>query len=142
VLFVYYTDKTRTVIEAELDAIHEELKRKLEPFGVIGDGFEPNTRFFHYAFCDPQDEAIQDMLVAAQDAVGSQPLVCGSCLSDLSVIAKYSSGTAFALGCGREFSEEGGAHQPNEFIETEALLEYTKTIGVYILRVLGQEVKK
>ena len=43
----------------------------------------------------------------------------------------------FALGAGGEFGEDGGAHQANEFIRTGDLLEYVKTIGAYVLKVLG-----
>jgi acetylornithine deacetylase/succinyl-diaminopimelate desuccinylase-like protein len=63
--------------------------------------------------------------------------VCGSCLSDLSVISKYGSSKAFAYGCGRDFSKKGGAHQPNEFMECDSLLRYAKTIAAYVVRVLG-----
>lgn len=62
---------------------------------------------------------------------------CGSCLSDLSVISKYGSSLAFGYGIGRDFSEIGGAHQPNEFIELDKLVDFTKTVANYILKVLG-----
>jgi len=68
---------------------------------------------------------------------GKEPIVCGSCLSDLSVISKYGSSRAYGFGAGRGFSEPGGAHQPNEYIECEKFLEYTKVIAAYILKVLG-----
>ena len=135
--FVYYTDKGKSEIYAELQALDCEIKEKLAPMGIVGDGFIPLTRFFHYAFCEPDSEDIQTLLASAQ-AVGAQiPLVCGSCLSDLSVISKYGSEQAYGYGMGRDFSVEGGAHQHDEYIECDKLLEYTKVIGAYILRVLG-----
>ena len=51
--------------------------------------------------------------------------------------ADFGAGAAFAFGGGREFSEDGGPHQPNEFITCDELLAFTKTIGAYILRTLG-----
>ena len=135
--FVYYTDKGKSEIYSELQALDCEIKEKLAPMGIVGDGFIPLTRFFHYAFCEPDSEDIQTLLASAQDVGAQMPLVCGSCLSDLSVISKYGSEQAYGYGMGRDFSVEGGAHQPDEYIECDKLLEYTKVIGAYILRVLG-----
>ena len=133
----YYTDKTREEIYRELEQIGKNLEEKLAPLGIKGDGFTPYTRFFHYGFCEPDCPEILDMLDAAQKATGKPPKVCGSCLSDLSIILKYSGVNAYGYGAGRNFDEVGGAHQPNEFIECDKLVEYTKNIGAYILKVLG-----
>lgn len=135
--FVFYTDKTKEEIQQELKAIEAILVEKLAPLGIVGDGFEPATRFFHYVHCQPDSEDIRLMEDAAKEAADWDLLVCGSCLSDLSVISKYGSSRAFAFGCGRDFSKVGGAHQPNEFIECDKLLDYTKTIAAYVLKVLG-----
>ncbi len=137
VYFVFYTDKTKDEIYLELEEFDKEIKEKLAPLGIIGDGFEPATRFFHYVFCEPDSEDIKLMLEASKEATGRDILVCGSCLSDLSVISKFGSSRAFAFGAGRDFSLPGGAHQPNEFIECDKLVEYTKTLAAYILKILG-----
>lgn len=137
VYFVFYTDKKKEEIQAELNVIEGVLSEKLAPLGIVGDGFEPATRFFHYVHCQPDSEDVCLMLDAARETGAQPPLVCGSCLSDLSVISKYGSSRAFAFGCGRDFSKVGGAHQPNEFIECDKLVEYTKTIAAYVLKVLG-----
>lgn len=136
VYFVFYTDKTKDEIGSELKEVEAILSEKLAPLGIIGDGFEPATRFFHYVFCEPDSEDVRLMVEASQEATGKAPIVCGSCLSDLSVISKYGSNRAYGFGCGRDFSKKGGAHQPNEFIECDKLVEYTKTIAAYILKVL------
>ena len=135
--FTYYTDSSREQIEKELADIESRLNVKLAPLGMVCDGFSKKTRFFHYAYCKPDDVNIRLLASAAEEATGSKLNVCGSCLSDLSVIAKYSVGAAFGFGMGREFGEEGGAHQPNEFIELSDLLEYTKNLGAYILKIMG-----
>ncbi len=137
VYFVFYTDKSKEEIWQELKDIEAILTQKLAPLGIVGDGFEPATRFFHYVHCQPDSEDICLMLDAAKETGAQPPLVCGSCLSDLSVISKYGSSRAYAFGCGRNFWEVGGAHQPNEFIECDKLVEYTKIIAAYVLKVLG-----
>ncbi len=137
VYFVYYTDKTKEEIYAEFAELEKILDERLAPLGIVGDGFKNATRFFHHVLCEPDSEDIQLMLEAAREATGSEPIVCGSCLSDLSVISKYGSSRAFAFGAGRDFSKYGGAHQPNEYIECDKFVEYTKTIMAYVLKVLG-----
>ena len=137
VYFVFYTDKTKEEIYCEFAQLEKELKERLLPLGIIGDGFVSATRFFHYVFCEPDSEDVMLMVEASKEATGTEPIVCGSCLSDLSVISKYGSNRAYGFGAGRDFSEEGGAHQPNEYIECDKFLEYTKTIASYILKVLG-----
>ena len=137
IYFVYYTDKTKDEIWAEFCGLENILAEKLIPLGIIGDGFKEQTRFFHYVYCEPNCEDIEKMLDASKEVTGKEPIVCGSCLSDLSVISKYGSAEAFGFGAGRDFSQPGGAHQKNEFIECSKLLEYTKIIAAYILKVLG-----
>lgn len=137
VYFTFYTDKSKEDIFAEFAEVDTAIKARLAPLGIIGDGFIPEVRFFHYVWCAPDSDDIKTMLEAAKDANASLPLVCGSCLSDLSVISKYGSSRAYAFGMGRDFSELGGAHQPNEYIECDKFVEYTKIIAAYILRILG-----
>lgn len=137
VYFVFYTDKTKEEIFAEFDELHKEIAEKLAPLGIIGDGFKMQTRFFHYVWCEPDSEDIRIMLESARETTGKEPTVCASCLSDLSVISKHGTSKAFGFGIGRGFTREGGSHQPNEFIECDRLVEFTKTIAAYILKVLG-----
>lgn len=137
VYFVFYTDKTKEEIFTEFDELHKEIAEKLAPLGIIGDGFKMQTRFFHYVWCEPDSEDIRIMLESARETTGKEPTVCASCLSDLSVISKHGTSKAFGFGIGRGFTREGGSHQPNEFIECDRLVEFTKTIAAYILKVLG-----
>lgn len=137
VYFVYYTDKSKEEIESELMEFEKILDARLVPLGLVGDGFKPATRFFHYAFCEPDSEDISRMLRASMTATGKEPIVCGSCLSDLSVISKYGTRRAFAFGAGRDFSQKGGAHQPNEYIECDKLVNYAKTVAAYVMDILG-----
>ena len=135
--FTYYTDKTKDEIFKEFDEVHERLAKRLAPLGIKSDGFSLKTRFFHYVFTEPDAIDIKTMCEAAIEATGTAPLVCGSCLSDLSVISKYGSSAAFGFGMGRDFSLPGGAHQPNEFIYCDKFVEYTKIIAAFVMKVLG-----
>ncbi len=138
IIFTFYTDKPKEVIQAELAEVAVRIEKRLAEIGIVGDGFTPTTRFFHYGAADRDCAAIADMLEASREAAGKDLLVCGSCLSDLSVINKYGSPDAFAFGCGGDFASEGGPHQPNESIGCDDLLAYTKTIAAYVLRSLGE----
>lgn len=135
--FTYYTDKTEREIYAEFAILEDVMREKLAPLGLVGGKFVPNTRFFHYTSCKPDCKAIIDFSDAMDEAIGKRPEVCGSCLSDLSVIGKFGGETAFAYGGGRDFSLPGGAHQPNEYIECDRFVEFVKTIAAYVLKVLG-----
>ena len=135
--FVFYTEKTKEEIFAEYREMEKELNEKLAPLGIIGDGFTPATRFFHYAYAEPDCGSIQDLCNAARTATGRELEVCGSCLSDLSVILKYGSPEAYGFGIGRDFSEYGGAHQPDEYVSCDQLVEYAKIIAAYIIQTLG-----
>ena len=137
VYFIFYTDKGKDEIYSELKEVEKLLAERLKPLEIIGDGFKPATRFFHYVYCEPDSEDIKLMIEASKEATGKEPIVCGSCLSDLSVISKYGTSRAYGFGAGRDFSVPGGAHQPNEYIECDRLLKYTKVIATYILKILG-----
>lgn len=137
VKFVFYTDKTKDEIFAEYREMEQELSEKLAGMGIIGDGFFPATRFFHYAYAEPDCGSIQDLCNAARSATGRELNVCGSCLSDLSVILKYGSPEAYGFGIGRDFSEYGGAHQPDEFVYCDELVEYAKIIATFVIQTLS-----
>ena len=135
--FEFYTDKAREDIYKEYKELENKLKEKLAPMGIIGDGIKPTTRFFHYVFCEPDSEDIMLMREASKEALGHEPIVCGSCQSDYSVILKYGSPKAFAFGNGRGFQYEGGAHQVDEYMDCDSLVDYAKTIATFIIKVLG-----
>ena len=134
--FVYYTDKSKEEIAPEFEALNEMLKERLAPLGMVSDGFHPTTRFFHFVSCEPDCQDILDYIEAAKLAGAPTPLVCGGGLGDQSVIAKYGTKNAFSVGPIRSFEQAGGAHQPNEYVECDKLVEFTKTIAAYVLKVL------
>lgn len=136
IVFKFYTDKAKEKIYAEYQEMEIELAERLGRIGIISDGFTPATRFFHYAYADPNNRAICDIQECSAEVSGRQIIPCASCLSDLSVIIKYGSPNAFGFGIGRDFSEYGGAHQADEFVECDKLLEYAKIIALYVLKSL------
>ena len=86
---------------------------------------------------DPDAPAIIDFCDSMEEAIGERPAICGSCLSDLSVIGKFGGECAFAYGGGRDFTLPGGAHQPNEYIECDKFVDFVKTIAAYVVKVLA-----
>lgn len=135
--FTFYTERTREEIEAEFKELERVLSEKLAPLGITGDGITPYTRFFHYGYCEPDTDDIKLLLEASEEAVGFKPIVCGSCLSDLSILYKYGPKSSVAFGAGYDFSRKGGPHQPNEHIDCKDLLAYTKTVAAYVIKKLG-----
>ena len=134
--FVFYTDKTKEEIYPEFERLDALLQERLAPLGMVSDGFYPTTRFFHYVFCEPDCQDILDYQDAAELATGIRPQVCGGALGDQSVIAKYGTKNAFSVGPIRSFELAGGAHQPNEFVECDSLVAFTKTVAAYVWKVL------
>ena len=132
-----YTDKTKEEIDAEYAAMEAAVQARLAPLGLISEGFRGTTRFFPYTCLDENAPSIAALKKAAMETSGRELQVCGSCLSDTSLLQKYNPGEVFAFGCGREFSVYGGAHQPDEFVECDALVELTKILGAFILDTLG-----
>ena len=132
VWFQYYTDKTTAEMDAEILAMIDDINARLAPLGAAVTGWERNTRSFRYGFVPKDAEAIKVLQRAAKRASGRDVKAVGACLSDLSVILHYGSPEAFSFGIGRDFNAVGGAHQPNEFVECEALLEFTKILAAYL----------
>jgi Acetylornithine deacetylase/Succinyl-diaminopimelate desuccinylase and related deacylases len=135
--FVIYTDKPRERIHAELDEIMKKIKPGLNQARLSTQGFKPTTRFFDYVEADPKDLAVEIMTKAAEDASGRKVRQCGACLSDLSVFLSYGSRSSFNFGIFRDFSQDGGAHQPDEFIECKQFLEHTKALVLFLIRFCG-----
>lgn len=134
--FVFYTDKTKEEIQPEYAQMDAVLKERLAPLGMVSDGFYPTTRFFHYVTSEPDAPHVLDYLETVKQVTGRELSPCGGGLGDHSVIAKYGTPQTLSIGCGRNFEQEGGAHQPNEYIECDKLVEFTKIMAAYILKVL------
>ena len=134
IFFVVYTDKSQAEIHAELDAITAALQPVLEAAQVRTAGFEAASRFFRYGAGDVHHPAFETLHACAEEAAGRPVPICGSCLTDLSVFQEASGATCYNFGILRDFSRPGGAHQPDEFVDCQELMNFTKTLLLFLIR--------
>lgn len=133
VRFEYCTDRSAEEIEKECAELYSRIGEKLAPLGMQIDMVIYEGRLFKYGYIDPENENILLLKHSAREATGIDPHVCGSCQSDLSVFLANTKGTAFSFGIGRGFGEYGGAHQPDEYIECDKLLDFAKILAHFLL---------
>ena len=132
--FVLYTTRPKARIEAELGEMLAALKPDFERLGVSDATLTATTRFFDYGESDTDSGAFPVMKACAEEACGRAVPVCGSCLTDLSVIMAQNGRRCFNFGIFRDFSLPGGAHQPDEYVECEQLLQFTRALALFLLR--------
>jgi acetylornithine deacetylase len=135
--FVFYTNRSREQIDEELSSAQARIAARLKQMGVHTEGFEPLTRFFYCLSLPDSDATLQLMKQAAEDAGGRPVRITGSCLTDLSLFLKYGSRHSLNFGLVRDFGLYGGAHQPDEFVEQQALVEHCKAIALLLIRWCG-----
>ena len=131
--FAFYTDRSREEIEAEYRELFAEIAAALDPLRIDIDRVIWRSRFFRYAAADKAHPDIALLHRVTEEQAGKPPKVCGMCLSDLNLFINTLNGNAVSFGVGQDFSVEGGAHQPNEFVDGEALVCFTKAIAAFIL---------
>jgi acetylornithine deacetylase/succinyl-diaminopimelate desuccinylase-like protein len=130
--YTYYTTRTEPEINAEFEEIRASVTPELSALGLELQGIYMTTRFFH--FIKSAESTLPRLLNSSAAEAGSPaPTQCGASLSDLSLFIKYGSPTAISFGVGRDFSDYGGAHQTDEFIECDKLLDLTRTLAVFLL---------
>ena len=100
---------------------------------LILDGYGLNDEVKGNAVAQAKTPVMDKLIQKAKEATGRVLTPCGSCQSDLSLFIKNGSERAFSFGIGRDFDFYGGAHQADEFIECEKLLEYTQIIAAVLL---------
>lgn len=134
VLIEYFTNKTEEEIEKEFDEVCKRANEKLKAIGFKITKREMTTRFFHFVKSDYKNSsAVKKLMDAAQSVSGRQLVPSGAVLSDLSLIVKHGSPDAVAFGVGRAFDVYGGAHQRDEHISCDYLLEFTKIIATFLM---------
>ncbi len=127
----YYAAATQEEINKELDEMANRLNEKLNPMGIEFAGFEKETRFFHFGKSEKNNPIVEKLVAAAKSSTGRDIAPCGSCQSDLSIFLKYGSPRAISFGVGRDFGAYGGAHQADEYIECERLLEFAEIMAAF-----------
>ena len=133
VQFSYYTDKPEEEIEEELREIEDEVREKIRYLNVTTEGFTPMSRFFPYGEMTDDKGVIDSFQRAALAASGRELPVTASCLTDLNLMLKYGSSCSINYGLVRDFKLYGGAHQPDEFVECDQLVEYTKNLALFLV---------
>lgn len=132
--FTYYTLSSQKKIEKELDVIIEVISKRLEAIGLIFDGIEYISRFFHPVSPKTPPEDAVLFKNALEKTYGKEVKFAGGCLSDLSVIHQYGGGTAFNTGLYKGFDEYGGPHQIDEYVDCDEFLAITKALALYLIK--------
>ncbi|MEA4964335.1 MAG: M20 family metallopeptidase [Oscillospiraceae bacterium] len=132
--FVYYSNKPQEVLHAELCEAERRIRARLGGMGVGTDGFQPTTRFFYCLSLPSKDPMLQKLKGAAEEVAGRAVKISGACMSDLSIFLKFGSPRSVNFGLLRDFRLYGGAHQPDEFVTLEQLLQHCKAIALFLLR--------
>lgn len=140
--FVYYTTKSYEDITAELEQMREELAEKLLALDVELGPIHPCSRFFYYLTIDDEDSFTQLVKTAAEDAVGRSVPINGASMSDLSLFLKHGSPKSLNFGILRDFKLYGGAHQADEFVDQQELLNHAKALALCMMRWCGAHKKE
>jgi len=128
----YYTNKTQDSIRQELAQLKENVDNKLESLGLMPLEIEQATRFFHCVEGVENNPMVELLQKCGKE--NDMPLGrMGICLSDLPMFHLYGSPRSVIFGLGRDFGSYGGAHQPDEYVECDKLVAFTKTIAAALL---------
>lgn len=128
----YYTDKTEPEIKAELAQLKQIVDEEFEKLGLCELQITKTTRFFHYVKSEENNRMVS-LLKKAGAENGKLLSEKGACLSDLPMFVLYGSPRAVCFGIGADFHRPGGAHQTNEYVECDKLVEFTKIVGGFLL---------
>lgn len=135
--FVIYTQEDEPQTRAGLEEVLAPVRRKLAASGFRVSEPINTTRFFEYGCIDPDSRLLQTLDRSIVDARGKAAEKKGACLSDLSIFQRYGSADSMGFGILRDFALPGGAHQPDEFVELGDLIDYSKSLGLFLYRYLG-----
>ena len=135
--FVAYTNAGEQWLLNRLQSELQNVRDEYGDHGIIIDQPISTTRFFESAETEDPDGYIEIMQGAADAVTGRRLKETGACLTDLSKFLTYGSAWSFKFGILRDFDLEGGAHQPNEFVSKQELLDLARTIALFLLRAGG-----
>lgn len=135
--FVFYTVSEKAQIMREIHAMELSLQQKLSAIGIDFMRFLPGSRYFEAISADETDPAIRLLLDCASEVEGKTIRAAGACLTDYFLYYLHGSPCSVTCGVFRDFKLYGGAHQPDEFINCEQLISFTKTLALFLLRWSG-----
>ena len=132
-LITIYTIHDEATTRAQWAEVEKRVNERCKDLKVHVKGWEMMTRFFHFVETDPQSKGVKLLQESIKAACGREHKPMGMCLSDFPMFTLYGCKDAITFGCGRHFDMEGGAHQFNEFVECEWLVDFAKTIAYFLL---------
>ncbi len=132
VKITYYTDKDEKYIENELSVLKAKINVEFEKIGLKEIIIKKATRFFHYVECQKDNLIIEKMKKAGYQN-GRTLEAKGACLSDYPMFILYGSPRAICFGIGADFDRPGGAHQVNEYVDCDALVDFAKIVADFLL---------
>ena len=128
-----YTDRSQEQTAQLLEALILKLHPQFTALNLTTAGFCKTTRYFHYgrtaAACLEADLLRNRLL----ERIGIDPDTSASCLSDLSLFLRYGTANSFNFGVPRGNGQSGGAHQANECVSCEKLLQLAKDLVSILL---------
>lgn len=139
--FVYYTTKSYEDITAELEQMRQEIGEKLKKLEIEIGEYHPCSRFFYYLTIEDDDPFTQLVKSGAEDACGKPVAINGASMSDLSLFLKHGSPQSLNFGILRDFKLKGGAHQADEFVDQQELLNHAKALALCMMRWCGAHEK-
>ena len=133
-LVEFYTVHDKETTFKQFENIKASVNDKCKDLNVHIESWEMATRFFNFTENMHEDSKAFNILHDAVEKVtGEDKKPIGMCLSDFPMFTNYGTPTAMTFGCGRFFDMEGGAHQFDEYIECDKLVEFTKIIALFLL---------
>jgi acetylornithine deacetylase/succinyl-diaminopimelate desuccinylase-like protein len=116
----------------ELDELLARIRERIAPLGLVLDEVILRSRLFRYAATDMGHPEIARLQKQVREVAKQETSVCGMCLSDLNIFINNLDGNAVSCGVCLDFSDKGGAHQPDERVNCADLVAFTKTIASFI----------
>ena len=133
--FAIYTDKGKEETIRRLDEVLEEIKPRLDDLKLATEGFVLYTKFFRYGETKKNSKEAEVFADAICEVTGEYPDANGSCLSDLSIFLNYGAENSFNYGMLRGSKDGGGAHQPNEHVDCDNLMNCAKSLALFLTRI-------
>ncbi len=85
-----------------------------------------------------EEEIVKTMSKAYKEVAGRDPVISGGAMSDLYLLNLYSNMPSFSFGAAG-WSRKGGAHQPNEYVNIDDLMTFTKVAALTMMDWCGYE---
>lgn len=139
--FVVYALQDEDSVRTDLATFLDPVRNKLRAQGIEISEPKNTTRYFEHGRMADDSPMLETLERSIVDATGRSAPRRGACLSDLSIFQAYGSADSVGFGILRDFALEGGAHQPDEFVETQDLLDHCKALVLFLYRYAGTQKK-